>query len=260
LQERNSRPDWQLPRGVSRALLEHAELADVELAYNERFSRESEHELDEQILAEHLPPGLFVDLGAGSGRLAIPLARRGLRCAAIDLSRSALAAILRQGEAEALPISCVLANLVELDCLRDQIADSCICMYSTLGMIRGQDNRQQFLRHVRRILKPGGRFVLHVHNRWYSLFQPQGRGWLLKNLLRSAVQRDVEAGDKYFAYHGVPNMFLHVFTRSELLRDLRTAGFAVERVIPLSIERRRALRMPWLLGRVRAGGWIVMCR
>ena len=74
------------------------------------------------------------------------------------------------------------------------------------------------------------------------------------------MRRDVEAGDKYFAYHGVPNMFLHVFTRRELLRDLRHAGFAAERVIPLSIERRHPLRMPWLFGRIRAGGWIVICR
>ena len=156
LQERNSRPDWRLPRGVSRALLSMPDLADVELAYNERFSSDSENELDEQILAESLPPGLFVDLGAARG-LAIPLARRGLRCVAVDLSRTALAVIARQGEAEGLPIACVLANLVELDCLRYHVADSCICMYSTLGMIRGRDNRQQFLRHVRRILKPGGR-------------------------------------------------------------------------------------------------------
>ncbi len=122
LPERNSRPDWRLPRGVSRALLEHADLADVELAYNERFSRDSEQELDEQILADCLPSGLFVDLGAGSGRLALPLARRGRRCIAVDLSRSALAAMARQGETEGLPIACVLANLVELDCLRDHVA------------------------------------------------------------------------------------------------------------------------------------------
>ena len=35
--------------------------------------------------------------------------------------------------------------------------------------------------------------------------------------------QDVEAGDKFFDYQGVPNMFLHVFTRSELLGDLSRA-------------------------------------
>ena len=45
-------------------------------------------------------------------------------------------------------------------------------------------------------------------------------------MVRSIVGRDVEAGDKFFAYQGVPNMFLHVFTRSELLGDLRARAFA----------------------------------
>jgi SAM-dependent methyltransferase len=261
LANRATRPDWQLPRGVTRALLEHAQLEDVSAAYDEQFSRGAPRELDEQVLDDLLrPPGVVVDLGAGSGRLALPLARRGLRCVAVDLSRPALVELNRQSAAEDLPIDCILANLVELDGLRDGVADYCISMYSTVGMIRGRENRLQFLRHVRRILKPGGRFVVHAHNRWFNLFLPQSRSWLLKNLLRGVWRRDTEAGDKYFAYHGVPNMYLHVFTRSELLSDLAAAGFAIEKVIPLSVERHQPLRMPWLFGRLRAGGWIVVCR
>ena len=77
--ESSSRPDWRLPRGVTRALVEHAQLTDVKLAYDERFSSGDDGELDERILAKFLqPPGLVIDLGSGAGRLAIPLARRGL--------------------------------------------------------------------------------------------------------------------------------------------------------------------------------------
>jgi SAM-dependent methyltransferase len=242
-------------------LWEYAQAERAAGAHDERFSHDRASELDEMVLNEHLePPGLLVDLGCGMGRLTIPLARRGFHCIAVDLSRPALVSVGRLAEAEGLPIDRLLANLVELDCLADRSADHCIAMYSTLGMIRGRENRLQFLRHARRILKPGGSFVVHVHNRWYNLFQPQSRGWLVANLLRSPWRRDVEAGDKFFDYHGVPNMFLHVFTRSELLSDLRHAGFRVEHLIPLSIERRGTLRWPWLFGRLRAGGWIAICR
>ena len=179
---------------------------------------------------------------------------------AVDLSRPALAALNAQSVTDELPIACVLANLVELDGLRDGTADYCISMFSTLGMIRGKENRRQFLRHVERILKPGGRLIVHVHNRWYHLWQPQSRGWFVKNLLQSLVRRDVEAGDKYFTYHGVPNMFVHAFTRHELSSDLREAQLSIEKIIPLAVERQRRLQMPWLLGSVRAGGWIVVCR
>jgi uroporphyrinogen-III synthase len=54
-------------------------------------------------------------------------------------------------------------------------------------------------------------------------------------------------------------MFLHVFTRRELLADLRRAGFRVVEIVALDTERRHALRRPWLFGRLRANGWIVVC-
>ena len=47
----------------------------------------------------------------------------------------------QKAEAEQLPIDRILANMVELDCLRDAVADYCISMFSTLGMIRGHANR-----------------------------------------------------------------------------------------------------------------------
>jgi len=257
----NPLPDWRLPRGVTRGTWEHAQSKDIARAYDERFSHGSPQELDEAILEEILrPPGMVIDLGCGAGRLALPLARRGLHCVGVDLSRSALAELSRQAETQLLPIDCLLANLVELDTVRDSVADYCIAMYSTLGMIRGRANRQQFLRHVRRVLKPGGRFVVHIHNRWSNLFQPQSRGWLIANLAQSLWRRDVEAGDKFYEYHDVPNFFLHVFTRREIARDLREAGIAVERLLPLSVERQALLSLPWLFPGVRAGGWIVICR
>ena len=83
---------------------------------------------------------------------------------------------------ERLPIARLRANLVELGCIRSGAVDYGICMFSTLGMIRGRQNRRRVLAHARRILKPGGLFVLHVHNLWYNLFDPQGRLWLARHL------------------------------------------------------------------------------
>jgi SAM-dependent methyltransferase len=256
-----ARPDWRLPRGVTRGLWEHVHAEEVVGAYDERFSREAPRELDEIVLEHYLtPPGTVIDLGCGTGRMTIPLARRGFHCIAIDLSQPALAELGRQANDADLPIDRLVANLVELDALRGRSADACISMYSTLGMIRGRDNRRQALRHVRRLLKPGGTFVVHVHNRWYNLFQPQSRVWFLRNTLESLLRRDVEAGDKFYDHQGVPNFFLHVYTRGELKRELRAAGFRIERLVSLSVERTNPLRMPWLFGGLRAGGWIAICR
>ncbi len=163
-----------------------------------------------------------------------PLPGYGFRCLAVDLSAAHAGSHRPKADAEQLPIDRLRANFVELGCLRDASADYCICMFSTLGMVRGHENRLQVLRHVARILKPGGKFVMHVHNRWHNLRQPEGRRWLLANFFRWFARGDTEPGDKFFEYRGVPSMFLHVYTRSELTSSLRSAGFQIEELISLN--------------------------
>lgn len=228
--------------------------------YDDYFAHNSLFDFDQAVLARHFTrPGWLVDLGCGTGRLLLPFARRAFRGLAIDLSMPMLEVVGQKAREESLPIERLQANLTQLDCLRDQFADYAICMFSTLGMVRGRQNRMKVLGHTHRILKPGGKFVLHVHNRWYNLFDPQGRVWVLQNLIGSLLRRNQEPGDKFFDYRGIPNMFLHVFTRSELKADLRDAGFRIVEFIALDTQRRHALGHPWFLGRLRANGWIVVC-
>jgi SAM-dependent methyltransferase len=189
----------------------------------------------------------------------VPLVRAGHRGLAVDLSLEMLSVVGEKAAAESLSIDRVLANLVELDCLADASADYAICLFSTLGMIRGSDNRRRVVAHARRILKPGGVFVLHVHNFWYNLFDPGGPWWVLKSVLCAPFRRNFDVGDKFFDYRGIPQMYLHVFRRRELLSLLRRAGFRIRELIPLDYRRTARLRMPWLLGNVRANGWIVIC-
>jgi SAM-dependent methyltransferase len=254
-------PQWRLPPGVTLGLWQYAQADHIADDYDEYFAFNSLFDFDEAVLTRHFArPGLLVDLGCGTGRLLVPFARRGFRGLAVDLSMPMLDVVGDKAREEDLPIDRLRANLTELDCLRDQVADYCISMFSTLGMIRDRANRRRALEHARRILKPGGKFVIHVHNRWYNLFDPQGRWWLLQNSLAAWLRRDQEPGDKFFDYRGIPNMFLHVFTRRELLADLKTAGFRVVEMIALDTQRRHALPRPWLFGRLRANGWIVVCQ
>lgn len=251
--------DWQLPDGVPRGAWEYAQSRQIAEGYDESLA-DGPTPFDLQVLQERLTqPGTLVDLGCGTGRLLLPFARRGFRCLAVDLSPPMLEVVRQKAARQGLVIDRVLANLVQLDCLRDEMADYVLCMFSTLGMIRGRPNRRQVLRHMARILRPGGTLVLHVHNRWSNLWMPQGRGWLLRNLVASRFSSQVEPGDKFFAYQDVPRMFLHLYSRGELLADLRSAGLVVHEIIPLETRRRYALPQAWLLGRLRANGWIVVC-
>jgi ubiquinone/menaquinone biosynthesis C-methylase UbiE len=255
------RPQWQLPPGVSRGLWDYVQSPTVADDYDDYFAFNSLFEHDEQVLARHLhPPGLVADLGCGTGRALVPLVRQGHRGLAIDLSAHMLRVVSEKADLDKLPIDCLQANLVELDAIADNSVNYAICMFSTLGMIRGRQNRQQALQHFRRILQPEGRFVLHVHNFWFNLRDPQGPSWLIRNLLTAPFQSDLEIGDKWFPYRGVANMYLHVFRRRELTRALGNAGFQIVEMIPLDVARRHRLRWPWLFGSLRTNGWIVVCK
>jgi ubiquinone/menaquinone biosynthesis C-methylase UbiE len=255
------RPEWLLPAGVTRGLWDYVQAEHIAWDYDEYHAFNSLFEFDQAVLAEHFrPPGLVVDLGCGSGRALVPLVRSGLTGLAVDLSAEMLAVVGEKAETEGLPIHRILANVAELDAVRDHAAEYAMCMYSTLGMIRGRENRQRALGHVRRILKPGGLFVLHVHNVWRNLHDSLGRRWVATHLARLALGRDQELGDKFFDYRGIPQMFLHVFTASELRAAIESAGFRVVRWIPLDTVRRHPLRAPWLASRIRANGWIVVAQ
>ncbi len=257
----SGRPDWQLPPGVSRGAWEYIRADHIADQYDDYFALNRLFEFDQRILSRHFRrPGLVADLGCGTGRALVELARRGFRGLAIDLSPAMLKIVAEKARAENLPIHCLQANLVELDCIRGQSVDYGLCLLSTLGMIRGRGNRDRVLAHARRIIKPGGLFVLHVHNFWYNLFDPAGRRWLLRHLPATCCRRRMERGDKYFHYRGIPRMFLHTYTQGELVRALARASFHIVEMIPLNPTRQCQLRYRWLLGRFRANGWIVVCR
>ncbi|MBX3426426.1 MAG: class I SAM-dependent methyltransferase [Pirellulales bacterium] len=255
----SDRPSWQLPAGVPRGTWDYVHAPQIAEGYDAEFEFNTLFETDQRVLAEAFDrPGLVADLGCGTGRALVPLVRGGHRGLAIDLSLHMLRIVREKSATESLPIDCLLANLVELDAVRDASVDWAMCLFSTLGMIRGRANRRQALRHMRRILRPGGRLVLHVHNYWFNLRDPDGPWWLVKNVCTAPWSGAVEVGDKWFPYRGLPSMYLHVFRWRELAADLTAAGFRIERRLRLDAARRHELTRPWLFPALRTNGWIVV--
>jgi SAM-dependent methyltransferase len=251
--KRNPPPDWQLPPGVDRGLWDYLHSDAIARDYDAALAGSSLFEIDQAFVERWCPePGRLIDLGCGTGRVLRRMARLGHRVLGVDLSDEMLRQAAARAAAEGVRVELLRANLVELDGLRDGAFDYAACLFSTLGMVRGADNRRRVVGHAYRLLRPGGRFVLHVHNRWFNFWNPQGRKWLWRDLLSRG------SGDRTMpAHQGVAGLTLHLFTRGEAVRILREAGFLVLEVRPVSLRADGRLRWAWWFGWLRAYGYLL---
>jgi SAM-dependent methyltransferase len=239
-------PDWQLPPGTDRGLWDYLHNELLARSYDEKLAGTPLLAADLRFAQRHFAkPGRLIDLGCGTGRLLISFAKQGFDCLGVDLSDAMLEVVAEKARREKLTIPCLKANLVEIDGVADRSFDYAACLFSTLGMIRGEANRRQFLGHVFRVLKPGGQFVLHVHNRHFRFGCGLGK-------------KGKEHGDRTMpqAYGGA-ELTLHHFARAEIERELRLAGFAICEFKPVGLSETGELRWPTIFPSIRAYGFLI---
>jgi SAM-dependent methyltransferase len=250
-------PGWRLPRGVNASLWRYAHtrrLAEEEDAF---FEDHPLFQADRLALdARFLEPGPLIDLGCGTGRHALRFAARGFPVTAVELSHPMLQRVGEKALAEKVDLLRVRANLCDLGCFPDMTFAYALLMFSTLGMIRGREARSRALAECFRILRPGGRLALHAHNLWLNLRDSQGCVWLLGQMIE-AIRRSPGIGDRRMTYRGIPKMEVHLYRWGELASEVEDAGFRIDEVLPIDRVHAQLIGAPWLLPKLRAGGWIV---
>ncbi len=244
-------PDWQMPPGVNRGLWDYLNDPAVARNYDAGLAGTSLLDIDLRFVEEHCPrPGRLIDLGCGTGRLLPRFKQRGYGVVGVDLSEEMLA-VARAKTGGGVPL--LRANIAELNGLNDQRFEYAACLFSTLGMVLGKENRRRVIAHAFRLLRPGGCFVLHVHNRWFNVWNAPGRAWLLRNILTQT-----ERGDRVMPVHqGVAGLTLHLFMRGEARQLLTEAGFRIREIRPVSLRADGKLLCPWWFGALRAYGYLL---
>lgn len=262
------RPAWQLPVGVSRGTWDYVNESTIATDYDQFHAGHPLLELDRRIVDGALPKSptradgsarLIVDVGCGPGRNLLPLAQRGFRVLGVDLSNEMLGEFTRKASAQGLADRCsfLRANMADLRCLHDNIADGVLCMYSTLGMVRGRANRRSFLSHAHRILRPDGCLIVHVHNRGSWLRDPGGIRQTVGDWWREKRDKSWELGDRIYPYRGLPSMFLHIYSEKELRSDIESSGLQIANLYRLNRESSGLLSSRWF-SHLRAGGFIAI--
>lgn len=101
--------------------------------------------------------GLAIDLGAGFGAHAIPLARAGYRVVAIDSSAELLEVLTTH--AVDLQVRSIEADLLDFRRHALEPASLIVCLGDTLTHLRSTDDVERLTRDVAASLSPDGRFV-----------------------------------------------------------------------------------------------------
>lgn len=271
----NSRPTWQLPEGVSRGAWDYVNTRSIAteydsfhrdhplLAYDQQVILTQADFLDSQPLSPSstsVPSKIAIDLGCGTGRSLFPLAERGWRAIGIDLSEPMLQEVRTKIHERSVcdSVATIHANMVEFNFLKENSIDLALCMYSSIGMIRGRSNRRRVFQAVARTLKRTGRFIVHVHNRGAWIRDPNGIRLTLDGWWKELRKADWELGDRIYSYRGLPNMFLHIYSRKELEKDLRSADLKIIETLSLNRHSSGPLGYPRFFPHFRAGGFIAI--
>jgi SAM-dependent methyltransferase len=101
--------------------------------------------------------GAVLELGAGTGRVALDLARRGFDVIALDHDPALLEALTDRACAEDLPVTAACADARAFD-LGRQVA-LCLAPMQTVQLLGGGEGRGDCLNCVRAHLQPGGRLA-----------------------------------------------------------------------------------------------------
>jgi SAM-dependent methyltransferase len=129
---------------------------------------------------EFIPPGArTLEIGVGTGRIARPLAARGVRLMGVDLSRKMMAELKRR-VTESAP------ELVEADATRLPLASACFDAALSVHVFHLIPDWQAALSELRRVLKPGGVYLTgydwrpgdspsaRLFNRWRKIVGAHG--------------------------------------------------------------------------------------
>ena len=176
--------------------------------------------------------GTVVELGVGTGRIAIPIAQKGKRVIGVDSSREMLAACRRRAEEAGV------ADLLDLRLgdLRNPPLDEhvplVICPFRSYLHLADDGERIEALEAARRTLVPGGRLIFDVfepkpddiaetHGRWLER-EPE----IFERAHWDQEERTLTLSVR--GPEGAATMALAWISRKEWQELLEEAGFVVE--------------------------------
>ena len=169
----------------------------------------------------------ILDIGCGAGRTTIALYGLGyLKVRGVDLSEGMIERAVPLAERAGYPVPFEVGDATGLR-YGDESFDGALFSAQGLMCIPGGDNRLQALHEVRRVLRPGGRFIFTAHDRhalpeFARFWEEESARWVGG----TQDSRLLEFGDRIVMDSGTPT-FLHIPTRDDVAKMIRESGLVV---------------------------------
>lgn len=180
----------------------------------------------------------FLDCPCGIGRIALPLAKKGIKVTGVDITQSYLEEFIAKGKRRKLPITGIRHDMRRITF--DRKFDAAGNLWTSFGYFAKESDNLLVLKKMFRALKPGGKFMLHVINRdWimanyestggYEIPAPGGKGLIkIAEKRRFDYRRSINYATWHFLQDGVEKVFemnLRMYSFHELAGMLESAGF-----------------------------------
>ena len=149
-------------------------------AFHPIFSQVSRRQTNAQVryIIEKmkLKPGhKFLDCPCGIGRIALPLARKGIRVTGIDITPSYLTELESKAKRSGSKIECIERDMRRIDF--NEKFDAAGNLWTSFGFFEKESDNLLTLRKMFQALKPGGKFLLHVINRDWIMAHYASQDW-----------------------------------------------------------------------------------
>ncbi|MGO4453409.1 daptide-type RiPP biosynthesis methyltransferase [Arthrobacter sp. RAF14] len=208
-------------------------------------TRSDRSEVREFINLSRQHPGRILDLGAGSGRLTIPLARLGHEMHALDNSRTMLQ-LLQERTSSSCPVTTHLGNMATFSL---GLKFDLIILGATSITLLNAEDRRNLMSSVRTHLAPGGSFALSLADAdaAHELSQAKeshlqfSEGQIKQSVYftqelsadgRSRLVNFADLSSRTTPPGSVPVYFstVQLLPMDEMIRELENGGFSVENV------------------------------
>lgn len=180
-----------------------------------------------------LKPGKrFLDCACGIGRIALPLAKKGIRVTGVDITQSYLDELAKKARRSGLKIDLQNCDMRRINF--DSMFDAGGNLWTSFGFFEKEADNLLVLKRMYRALKPGGKFMLHVINRDWIMAKYNPTDWFevkgVKVMQKRSFDyaRSTNRGTWFFLKDGKEEAFdvnIRMYSYHELIGMFESVGF-----------------------------------